>query len=987
MRGVLSRLTLPLYLLFGSSCDFQSPADFKTPTWFVDLAFPLVQERYTLDRMVDSVLIQPYPNNGMQIVFDSTLAPTTMDADYLEQDVNASESVSESQTAPDFSTVTVNMDTSFVLPLASSGLVNTSGQTVNFPNASDQSIDSSVWNPIARAFAIPSEMQSISIAIPIDESQLPAFVTSVDGFVIRSNSGADSSYYQSTVQNNGVPTDVNNIEFRLLTGSASSPDTLAKHTTASLSNPNSAQETTQIGDSVVVNAITLEFAMGVAETDQSNVTITQGDSVQINIRIGLVITGFDSARVQLSEYALVDSTISVPFQQNPDSTGVSIYGGTFASPDNVLINHINISNLASTFPFDLSYYLKFDNFVSADGTDSVKIDTTLNTSVGTIDKSYKIDGWNFVNPKGDTVALENMSIQMQASIVAQSASIPLDGSQLGVLTMGIGVDKLKFATIEAEILTPLPSTEENIDNMPQGFDGMAFTDVRIEFEIMNSIRLPINLNLDMKGVPQFADTVTVSVISVIDTTGIVTYDSAKTLIQLSKDGTKTYYYSQPTDTLPNDSTISAPGTSTIVDLMSANPQKMIIKSLASITGRGTISTEGAIKLKYRLVAPFRVTMEPMTFVSANESPIEEMDHDTRNRIRNSLFGASLVSVVENRLPVGGEINVLLSNQTYFPLDTTTEMLNVFRDSMVSQKGWDSTDVIYTLTNCTNLNPSLDSIHIFNVFSDYSECREGLVYLVKSTGSGTDTLISYIDTLLTVLLPEPAELYSSSDTAGTSGAVKTPGTVTYISTIDTGKIKLITDPGNHFTASRFKLNGTGGKEVFLSTTDYIDVSTMMTVRLSSTGMDAPASNELVITYPNGGETLAIDQEINITWKSYGDAVSSVDISYAKGTDPNLGDDAQWVTIATSEDNDGSYAWTPNHTTGIDNSLLLSSQKDSLRIRIASSSGSLKDMNGWYFSVTGSTSRPGGKGQGSIGEIGDVTRVRTNTDRRWRKNLMR
>ena len=967
MKRLLTRLSLLTVLILSPSCDFKSPSDFKTPTWFIDLAFPLIQQKYTLDGMIDSTLIFPHDATGMQLVFDSTLAPTTMDGDYLEQTVNANETINESQTAPDMSSITVDTTISFSIPLASAGLYNTAvpPALVTFPNASDQDIDSSVWNPLARAFAIPSENQSVSIPIPIDENLLPAFVSSVDGFVIRSDSNTDSSYFQSTLLNNGSPTNVTNAEFLLLTGSASSPDTLAKHTAASVAKDAQDQQNTLIGDSLMSDAISMKINFGLAETSAQTVTIAAGDSVQINVQIALKITAFDSARVQMSDYALIDSTIGVPFQQNEDSSGVSIYGGTFASPDNILINHINITGLQSTYPFDMGFYLKFENFVSSDGTDSVKIDTTLNTSTAAITENTKIDGWNFVNPKGDSVALDSMTIKLRASISAQSASIPLDGSALGGLTMGITVDQLNFATIDANILTPLPSTEENIDNMPTGFEGMAFTDVKIEFEIMNSISLPIDLNLDIKGVPQFADTVTVEVRSQIDTTGISVYDSAKTLIQLHRNGTTTYYFAQPTDSIPNDSVVTAveSGKSTIVDLLSSNPQKMIIKSMAAINGRGQITTSGAIKLGYKMIAPFRVTMEPMTFVSANESPIEEMDHDTRNKLRNSLFGASLVTDVINRLPVGGQINVLLSNQPYFPLDTTAEMLNVFRDTMVSQYGWNATDELYTVTNCAALSPAIDSIHIFNVLTDSSECVDGLLYLVKRTGSGTDTLISYIDTLMTVILPEPDSLYTAADSHQVLGSVKTPGTITFSSEIDTTKIRLLSDPGNHYTASRFKLNGTNGNEVYLSSTDYIEINAMMTVRLSSTGLEATAPNELVITSPNGGETLPKNQQTQITWKSYGDEITNVDIAYAKGTNPDISDDAQWVTIAAGEANDGSYDWTPENTTGISDQLLLSTQKDSLRIRIIKTDGTIKDINGWYFGISGNVSRPSGK-DGSI-----------------------
>ena len=174
LKCKLSRWSFLAILICAPSCDFQSPSEFKTPTWFVDLAFPLIQQKYSLDGMIDSTLIFPHDSTGMQLVFDSTLAPTSMDANYLQQKVNANESVSESQTAPDMSAITIDTTINISIPIASAGLYNNSipPVLVNFPNASNQDIDSSIWNPLARAFAIPSENQSVSIPIPIDESLL-----------------------------------------------------------------------------------------------------------------------------------------------------------------------------------------------------------------------------------------------------------------------------------------------------------------------------------------------------------------------------------------------------------------------------------------------------------------------------------------------------------------------------------------------------------------------------------------------------------------------------------------------------------------------------------------------------------------------------------------------------------------------------------------------------------------------------------------------
>ena len=150
-------------------------------------------------------------------------------------------------------------------------------------------------------------------------------------------------------------------------------------------------------------------------------------------------------------------------------------------------------------------------------------------------------------------------------------------------------------------------------------------------------------------------------------------------------------------------------------------------------------------------------------------------------------------------------------------------------------------------------------------------------------------------------------------------------------------------GNHYTAPRFHLNGTNGESVYLTTQDYIDIRTFLVFRLSSTGMFSSAPDEIVMLYPNGGETLTSGEEYYIKWKTYG-TVATVDVDVAIGN--NTSDD-DWEAIASDEENVDSLSWTPT------------TESDSIRIRIRDpdsyneQTGKYKteDISGWYFSVTG------------------------------------
>jgi len=62
---------------------------FEMPTWFFDLSFPLVQQKYSLEGMIDNKQIFPTPDSlGMQIMFEGALPDTTIGADILEIELN-----------------------------------------------------------------------------------------------------------------------------------------------------------------------------------------------------------------------------------------------------------------------------------------------------------------------------------------------------------------------------------------------------------------------------------------------------------------------------------------------------------------------------------------------------------------------------------------------------------------------------------------------------------------------------------------------------------------------------------------------------------------------------------------------------------------------------------------------------------------------------------------------------------------------------------
>jgi len=946
-----------LFVVLFPSCDFQNPAQFEMPTWFMDLKIPITNKTYPLSDMANSDFISPTDDStGFQVMFEGNLPDTSIDPSYLQIAINQN---IEPDTDPvPGMTVDFLIDTTIniTLPFGSAGFVDIDNfQEFSIPDVSDHRILSSHWNVIATSFDTPI---IVDFNIPeIPSSQLPEFITSIDKFIIVQDSNGDSSLFRSQILNNGLPSDIENVRFSLSTDTSDPMDTLANHTRTAVSKDNQYSETTSLSRDSLGTGIRMEMGFNLQEvTTVDTLTINAGDSVQVNIAIRIRIAGIDGAEVTTSAVDVAPEMPPVLFPSD-----VELYSGWFANNTFGDVNTISISGLKSTFPFDIDFKMNFRNFIPPVGGDSVKIDTVLNSGLSPISKSWKLDGYTFANPGNPDSALTTLSIDISAMLIAQTTVIPLDGTDLGSFDIGVEVTEFHFDSLQANLIQSFPPTTQQMSGIPQGFTGMAFTDVRIEFEMLNQIRLPVNLDIALVGVNGLGDT---SRVAVLGNVGSPTnsLDTVKTVIRLWKHGTTTFTYNSPSDSIWTDSTTVAPGIgeTTIVDLLSSNPANIDVDAAAAIDGRGTIVVGASIGGSYRLIAPFEVRMDEMTFIPGTQAPLDEMTHENRSLIRNSLIQASMNTNVTNHIPVGGVISILQSNQFYFPLNTTQEGLSAFRDTMVVNNGWLPTDSLYVVTACDSLNPATSDIFIFNVMDDFSNCVEGLVYLVKANNSAVDSIISYVDTLASIVLPDPLEFYDSTSSAGHAGAVLEPGFISHSSVIDTNRIKLMTDPGEHYIVPRFHLNGTNGESVYLSMDDYITVSASIIFRVSNTGVFEGPPDELVLQYPNGGETLIMDQDYYIKWKSYG-TIDLVNLHYGVGPDIDPTNVIDWTEIQLNVANVDSFLWTPiiNET----NQIPLA-DRDSLRLRISIPETDIYDISGWYFTVQEGGRQSSGKGKISL-----------------------
>ncbi len=956
MKRRVTLLTL-LLLWLNAGCDFQDVSEFEIPTWNVTLTIPLMHEWYPLSNIVDDSVIQS-SGDSIFIEFGGELPKDSINADYLQIPLEMSVGFADTTVGPSagdiFSGYTFTLTDTIPIgeTMESMSVINWANPpaTVQFPSASIQKIDGQSWNLVADAIELTLGQTELDTTL-FDSEELFAeipFISEIIGIFIGGDAG--DNYYQSVFENIDLPVDIDSTWALLLSG----VDTLADHETDSLETTESIDSTTSLVDQALGEAIGFNFGFTLQRVaDDDTLTIPAGDELDMLMGISMGIQDLDYARVVVTEASLMDPDDMEPISfdqasiEAEDCAVSGVYGGSFAEGTSNVpkVNIIGVSDVFSTFPFGINFGIEFENFVDPDDS-SLYFEHTLDAVPW--EDEQKLDGWAFINPdnpdpQDPTIPLDSLMIIPTVTTAAGTVDVDLDGSEW-IFSLGVDVYPLEFGSLMADLDCAFPPQTQEIDDIPQGFTGMSFGEVILEFTMYNQIRLPLSLNLDLIGIGNTGDSVQVVVDADLGIPAVVG-DTAKTILRLSSIGTVVQIYDSINDSLPSSAdTISAleGETNTIVDLMALNPSQMIVDATAGIEGLGSLDQNAAFWGEYNLIAPFSVIMDTITFVPVTSTPVTEMDHETRNQFRASVKGASMTTRIINGLPISGEMAIIFSDRDLFPLDRKAETLQTIADSLQ----W--SDSLYIVASCSTLKPSNDDMYIFNVMNDSSDCIEGVAYLIRGVPASRDTVYSFVDTLLKIVLPTPDEYYGQGDPGGSPGMVKTPGDTVVVSEIDSNKITMLSSLGDHYINNMTRFYGTEGEAVFFSTRDTLEILSYISFTLQSTGMLEEAQDELVITYPNGNESLVQDSTIVIRWRSLGDEVSgqNVELFISDLEEPDIAQDEDWESISGGAiSNADSMIWTPG----------ASDVDDILWLKICNEDGSLCDQSGWHFEITSSGGR--------------------------------
>ena len=862
LRGLLPAALLAAALMIGA-CDFQLLESPEMPRWGVSLTIPLINKNYPFTDVADSsVIFEDTSSHELQIEFRGDLDTTSIDSSYLEIILPASatpDPINEVITSPDGASLFSAVAETVQVTIALDSILAATGQPlyagISFPDSIAVPVPDSVWNNFVANAAID---QIVGPFVLLDTTTLKQDYDFIKSFsYVQLDTSAVNNEFSSTVENKQFPTTVDSIRLQVL----SDPLNVV-HDTTSLDSGQTFFRATSLASEKLGAEVSMGIRMFLPQVTE-DVVIAAFTDPEILFTIILKVGGVDSLAIRTAEVSLIPGTPD-PLPLPGD---IEIVRGVLRSGVDSPINEISLSNLSNTLPFDINFQLTFPNFASdITGTDSLIMGPwVLVDGQAPIDTTASLEGYMFHNPASGG-AIDAFEYLLTANLTEKDIVLPLDGSALGAFQASFSIGDLYFDEITGNFAIEFPTVPTTIDKIPTGFTGFLFDRLALELHLYNQIALPVILSLDLQGLNARGDTVSLPILAPLNYPGAESWsgDTAYTVVRLDETAVSTYWLpAGETDiAFAMDSTIVSNQGQSIVDVMNMPPDTLKVGGSAIIQGEGSVVAGASVWGEFELIAPFAFILpHAITFLPADATPVEPMDSSTRVQIQTALLSASLTTKVTSDFPIGGNINMLISDSTLFPLayDELDKLAAGIPETVYTN---------YDTTIYTNLQDALaaDSImgisHIVfypeTTIPGQSTVRSGIrATRIEFFTTSTDTAPAFwVGRMFDMEIPPPAEVDSK-------GYVITPGDTTQVIALDAERVAWLASDKTVYLKPLISFYATSGARTIQST-NSIDFLAYMTFELASDVLVVPEEVDTnnVTTSSVPTDSVAVDSTISI-----------------------------------------------------------------------------------------------------------------------------
>ena len=427
--------------------------------------------------------------------------------------------------------------------------------------------------------------------------------------------------------------------------------------------------------------------------DNGKLTITMEISAT---EIGEVVVEID-AGIQDILSQNIPSPEPIPL---PGFNSFNIKGVKVSDISNNILNNLAVE-FESSFIVPIDFNINMDNFFDDNGSkltipfiiDGNKIESISLASYLIAANAQESESFNSINlsydfniePGDYTVIPENN--QLNFGGISYSAQM----SNLELAYISAIADSLDFA----------PSESTPIEGMPTGFEDFELFDLIMRIDLFNQIGIPVVLDFQIDGEKAGTSIDPVSISTTINSpssTSVCSYeigDTARTIIQINRNYqiTNKFCGTDSTQLISSDTLIySDENLSSFIDLLNFGPEQMQMNAGVWINGTGVLAPSTNIWGTFELIAPLAfIFNQDLTFMPEdNMTTLEAFDRSTAEQIDSSLVSAEINIEILNSSPIGGDLDLLISDSTFFPLyidsliSTNTHydsLLSVFNDSL------------------------------------------------------------------------------------------------------------------------------------------------------------------------------------------------------------------------------------------------------------------------------------------------------------------
>ena len=465
----------------------------------------------------------------------------------------------------------------------------------------------------------------------------------------------------SSVFNRDFPTRVDSISISLVSGPLD-----ITHSQATLDPGDTFYDSTDLKSRRMGTEFSFGIRMLLPRVKTALVTIAAETDPAIELTLRLGVGGLDSLGVTTADTTLDPGDL--PSLALP--ADVQITEGVFKDTTDANLNRIILSGLWSTFPFEMQFQVIFPNFANISTGEKVSFGPfTLLPNQAAISDLALLNGHKFYNPADSTQPIDAFVYQVDVTLPEQDVVLSLKGDNSWAFNAGFGMKDFWFESISGIFDISFPTADTQIDNIPKGFAGFEFDRLEMKLFLHNTIQLPVFLDLSMLGLTDRGDTGYVPIQSELNIPS-VDGDTAHTLIILGKQSAKTYWYDlfDTVEIIPESLPPVGPNAISIVDMLNMAPDTLKVGGSAIVQGEGSIAAGRSVWGEFELIAPFAfIIPHTITFLPADATPVAPMDSSVREQIRTALLSASLTSIVTSYFPIAGNIDMLVSDSTLFPL--------------------------------------------------------------------------------------------------------------------------------------------------------------------------------------------------------------------------------------------------------------------------------------------------------------------------------